>query len=69
LDLLIVRGRTRWGFEIKRTTTPSITPSMRSALDTLRLKRLYVIHAGQHTFDLARNIRAVPLPRLTEGLD
>ncbi|HOD82265.1 MAG: hypothetical protein BWX88_03122 [Planctomycetes bacterium ADurb.Bin126] len=69
LDLLIVRGRTRWGFEIKRTTTPSITPSMRSALDTLRLKRLYVIYAGQHTFDLARNIRAVPLPRLTEGLD
>lgn len=69
LDLLIVRGRTRWGFEIKRTTTPSITPSMRSALDALRLKRLYVIHAGQHTFDLARNIRAVPLPRLAEGLD
>jgi predicted AAA+ superfamily ATPase len=32
LDLLIVRGRTRVGFEFKRTTAPRLTPSMRTAL-------------------------------------
>lgn len=32
LDLLVVRGNTRRAFEIKRTSAPSVTPSMRSAL-------------------------------------
>lgn len=40
LDLLIVRGRRRLGFEIKRTTAPEITKSMRIALADLRLDRL-----------------------------
>ena len=69
LDLLVVRGRRRWGFEIKRTTAPSITPSMQSALADLRLKQLHVIHAGDHTFPRDRQIRAVTLARLTQDLD
>ncbi len=31
LDLLVVRGQRRLGFEMKRTSTPSMSPSMRSA--------------------------------------
>ena len=46
LDLLIVRGRKRWGFEVKRTAAPTITPSMRIALSDLKLNRLFVIHAA-----------------------
>jgi len=65
LDLLIVRGRRRIGFEIKRTKAPSFTPSMRSALADLKLQRLYVLHAGEHTFDLAPRVRAVPASQLT----
>jgi predicted AAA+ superfamily ATPase len=64
LDLLIVRGRTRLGFEIKRTTAPTVTPSMRSALRDLRLSRIDVLHAGMETFPLAPRIRAVALSRL-----
>jgi predicted AAA+ superfamily ATPase len=60
LDLLAVRGRHRIGFEIKRTTAPALTPSMRSALSDLKLGQLFVIHAGDHAFDLARNVHAVP---------
>jgi uncharacterized protein len=59
LDLLIVRGRERLGFEIKRTDSPSITPSMRAAIADLDLSRLHVLHAGRQSFDLARNVRAV----------
>lgn len=36
LDLLVVRGRKRWGFEVKRTSSPTITPSMRTALSDLK---------------------------------
>ena len=69
IDLLVVRGRTRLGFEIKRTTAPSVTRSMHVALGDLKLKRLDVIHAGAHTFPLAPRIRAVSFGRLLEDLD
>jgi hypothetical protein len=69
LDLLLVRGRLRWGFEIKRTSAPQVTPSMRSALTDLDLHRLDVIHAGAHTFPLAPKIRAVALTRLLQDID
>ena len=64
LDLLIVRGGRRLGFEIKRTSAPRLTPSMRSALQDLELARLDVVHAGPDTFPLARGVRAVSAERL-----
>ncbi len=69
LDLLVVRGRRRWGFEFKRTSAPVVTRSMRVALEDLRLERLDVVHGGPHTFPLARRIRAVALPRLLDDLE
>lgn len=68
LDLLVVRGQDRLGFEVKLTSSPRVTPSMRSALSDLKLQRLYVIHSGEETFQLERNIQAVALFRLLEDL-
>ena len=59
LDLLVVRGGLRLGFEVKRTVAPALTPSMRSALQDLKLKSLTVIHAGDQTFPLSQHIQAV----------
>jgi uncharacterized protein len=59
LDLLVIRGRERLGFEFKRTVAPALTPSMRSALQDLKLDRLDVIHAGGETFPLGPRVRAV----------
>lgn len=59
LDLLVVRGVRRLGFEFRRTDAPSVTPSMRSAIETLRLDRLDVIHVGPRTYPLERGVRAV----------
>lgn len=61
IDLVIVRGRRRLGFEIKRTVAPRVTRSMRIALEDLSLEQLDVIHAGEGTFPLAERIRAVAL--------
>jgi predicted AAA+ superfamily ATPase len=69
LDLFVVRGSLRLGFELKRTVAPKVTPSMRIALESLHLKRLDVIHAGERTGALASGIRAVALERLLEDLD
>lgn len=68
LDLLIVRGRKRLGFEIKRTSAPQVTPSMRIALQDLKLTSLDVIHAGEHTFPLSEKIRAVGMERLLKDV-
>ena len=59
LDLLVVNGNRRRGFEFKRTTSPVVTPSMRSALVDLSLDRLDVLHAGSASFPLAPQIFAV----------
>jgi predicted AAA+ superfamily ATPase len=69
LDLLIVRGRRRFGFEFKRTVSPTVTHSMRVALEDLKLARLDVIHAGDKSYPLAPRIRAVSLSRIIEDLE
>ncbi|MCG3127461.1 MAG: hypothetical protein CHACPFDD_02321 [Phycisphaerae bacterium] len=68
LDLLIVRGRNRRGFEIKRTASPTVTPSMHTARRDLKLTGLDVIHAGDQTFALSRGIRAVALSRILQDI-
>ncbi len=68
LDLLVVRGGRRLGFEIKHTTTPAVTPSMRVAMTDLRLSSLDVIYAGDRTFTMADGIRAVPVVRLLDDI-
>jgi predicted AAA+ superfamily ATPase len=69
LDLLVVRGSRRWGFEFKRTVAPRLTRSMRSALADLHLERLEVVHAGEQTFPLTANVRALALTRLLDDLE
>ena len=59
LDLLVVRGGLRLGFEVKRTVAPTLTPSMRSAMHDLKLTSLTVVHAGDQTFPLASQVRAL----------
>lgn len=68
LDLLVVSGKHRHGFEIKRTESPRLTASMRSAVATLNLDRLDVIHAGQGRFQLAPKVRAMCVQEAIEEL-
>ncbi|MCP3964385.1 MAG: ATP-binding protein [bacterium] len=69
IDLVVVRGRRRLGFEFKRTVAPKVTKSMRIALSDLRLDRIDVVHAGAETFQLAEDVRAVGLGRVWEDLE
>jgi hypothetical protein len=64
LDLLVVRGGRRRGFEIKRTDAPRMAPSLRIARGDLGLDSIDLIHAGEHTFALSEDVRAVALQRL-----
>jgi hypothetical protein len=68
IDLVVIRGRTRLGFEFKRTVAPTVSRSMHIALEDLELENIDVIHAGDETFPLADSIRAVPLSKVLEDV-
>jgi len=68
LDLLVVRGRKKYGYEFKRTSTPKITPSMASAINDLKLNELTVLYCGNKTFPLAKNIRAVGIQNIVKDI-
>ena len=57
------------GFEIKRTTRPSVSKSMHSALADLSLDHLFAVHAGPHTFPLTDHITAISATQLLTGQD
>ncbi len=68
LDLVVIDGARRRGFEFKRSSAPVLTPSMRHAMDDLELDRLDVVHAGNRSYSLATNIRAVAVVDLWDAL-
>lgn len=59
LDLIVVRGRQRRGYEFKRTDAPRVTRSMWTAKQLLRLDGLDIVHVGRDTYPMADGIRAV----------
>lgn len=69
LDLLVVRGRQRRGFEIKHTSAPKTTKSMHRAMEDLQLDHLDVVHAGAESFPLAENIRALSITKVWDELE
>lgn len=68
LDLLVVAGNRRYGFEVKRAEAPRATRSMHTAVATLGLDRLDVVHAGNTSYPLGPRIRALPANELTRAL-
>ena len=68
VDLVVQRRSRLRGFEIKRTSAPTLTRSMRAAAEDLGLSRLDVIHAGEHSFPLARHVHAVAGTRILDDL-
>ena len=68
LDLLVIRGRLRLGFEFKRTDAPRMTRSMMVSIDTLGLDRIDVVHAGSHGFRMHDKVRGVPMQGLLDAL-
>ncbi len=61
LDLMLVRGGQRWGFELKYADAPRTTKSMRAALADLKLERLFVIYPGEKDYVLDDRIHVLAL--------
>jgi len=64
LDLLLVRGERRFGFEVKLGDAPAVTKSMNIALADLGLSSLAVVYPGQRRVSVDRRIELIPLSEL-----
>jgi len=66
IDLVLRRGGSLLGVEIKRTDAPKVTPSIRIAIEDLGLERVVILYSGTKRFPLAERVEAVPLQDLAE---
>jgi predicted AAA+ superfamily ATPase len=64
LDVFAIHRGRRLGFEVKTSDAPAVTASMRSAISTLRLDALRIVYPGDRPYDLADDIRVVPVSHL-----
>lgn len=64
LDLLMFKDQQRVGVEFKRSDAPSLTASMRVALNDLKLDRLFVVYPGTQRYTLSEQVEVVPLRAL-----
>ena len=64
VDLLVVKGSKKYGFEIKFTETPKVTKSMKIALDDLNLTKLWIIYPGTKNISLDKKIHLLGIENL-----
>jgi predicted AAA+ superfamily ATPase len=64
IDLVLFKRGRRIGIECKRTDAPTLTPSMRIALENLKLDELMVVYPGEKRYRLAKGVEVVPLPEM-----
>jgi len=59
LDLYFQEGNRRVGYEIKYTSQPTVTVSMRTAIAELKLDELYVVTPKDGDYALAEGIKVI----------
>ena len=64
LDLLVMRGGKRYGFECKLADAPGTTRSMRVALNDLELEHLWVVYPGHEAYPLDDRISVLPVAEI-----
>lgn len=64
IDLLIVRGKKKFAFEIKYSSKPKIEKSMLMAMESLQLKNLIVIVPGDANYKLSKQIEVFGIGKL-----
>lgn len=62
LDLLILKDGKKLGFEFKMSDAPKLTPSMKIAMEDLKLDQLKIIYPGNRSYFLKEGIEVCPLP-------
>ena len=68
IDLVFNKSGRMYGVEVKRADAPAMTPSMRIALEDLKLERIAVIYPGNKRYSLDKKIEVVPFNDMAGGM-
>jgi hypothetical protein len=68
LDLLVTHKGRRLGFEVKLSESPTVTKSMRIAIEDLSLAHLFVVYPGAASFALDTSIEVIAVADLPARL-
>ena len=66
LDLLLLRGGKRFGFEFKCSEAPRTTKSMHIVAEDLGLEHLWVVYPGELAYPLTEGITVTPLAEVPD---
>lgn len=67
IDLIFSKGGRMYGVECKRADAPTMTSSMRIALEDLKLARIAVIYPGTQRYSIHKQVEVVPFEAVVEG--
>jgi predicted AAA+ superfamily ATPase len=68
LDLLVHRGGKRYGFEMKLSDAPTLTKSIRIAIQDLGLARVFVVYPGRASYPIDARTEALAIHDLPTRL-
>jgi len=68
IDLVFMKNGRMYGLECKRSDAPIMTPSMRIALEDLKLARIAVIYPGKQRYSLHNQVEVIPLETIAGGM-
>ena len=68
IDLILRHDGRMLGIECKRVDAPHLTPSMRIALEDLKLEQIAVVYPGARRYSLMDRVHAVPCEALVDGM-
>ncbi|MBI2495816.1 MAG: ATP-binding protein [Candidatus Omnitrophica bacterium] len=71
MDLVMLRGGRRYGFEFKFADAPRLSRSMIVAREDLKLKQIWIVYPGDRSYTLSAGIEAIPaaaIPRAINAL-
>jgi len=68
IDLVFNKGGQMYGVEIKRQDAPRMTPSIKHALEDLKLECIAVIYPGQRRYSIHKQVDVVPFDEIQGGM-
>ena len=68
IDIVAERGKKMIGFEIKFSSSPTLTKGFWLAMDDLKLEQAYIVAPVEHRYPLAPNVEVIPAVQLANVL-
>jgi predicted AAA+ superfamily ATPase len=69
LDVLALRHGRRYGIEIKYSDAPTMTKSLRVAMEDLNLYRIAIVYPGDLAYPLDDRVRVIPVTQIETAFD